>query len=171
MDAAHGPRAINVQELSLPGFGAFGSYASMYKAEAPMTGTVRIDFYRDVKQLGLSPCGTASVNLCRAEPRPHVVDVLACCNSRVTGFLPLNGDMLLQLAPASSSGAVPLDEIAIFRIPCGTLCTIREGVWHYVPYPAGDQPVLAYIVQPDPAPQSDYMIVDLEPAQQVQFSS
>lgn len=171
MDAGQRPRAVNVQDLSLLAFDAFGSYASLYKAEAPQTGAARVELYRDVKQLGLSPCGTASVNLCLAEPRPHVVDNLACCNSRVTGFLPLNGDVLLQLAPASPSGYLPLDEIAVFRIPRGTLCTIREGVWHSAPYPAGDQPVFACIVQPGSAPPSDYMVIDLDPSQQVQFSS
>lgn len=169
MDAVHGSRAVNVQDLSLLAFDAFGSYACMYKAERPQTGAVRNEFYRDVKQLGLSPTGSASVTVCVAEPRPHVVSSLACCNTRATGFLPLTGDVLLQLAPASPSGYVPLDKIAVFRIPRGTLCTIREGVWHHAPYPAGDQPVLACIVQPDPAPQSDYMVIDLELSQQVQF--
>jgi ureidoglycolate lyase len=169
LDTAHGPRAVTVQDLSLLSFDAFGSYASMLKPELPQTGALRVEFYRDAKRLGLSPAGAASVHLCLTEPRPPIVDILACCNSHVTGFLPLDGDVLLQLAPASPSGAVPLSDIAVFRIPRGTLCTIREGVWHYAPYPAGDQPVLAFIVQPGPAPPDDYTVLDLEPSQQVRI--
>lgn len=169
MDAAHGPRAVNVQDLSLRSFDAFGSFASLLKPERPQTGALRVEFYRDVKQLGLSPAGQATVQICVVEPRSLIVDILARCNSRVTGFLPLDGDMLLQLAPASPTSGAPPTDIAVFRVPRGTLCTIRQGVWHYAPYPAGDKPVLAFIVQPGPAPQDDYTVLDLAPAQQVQI--
>ncbi len=167
MDAPHGTRAIKVQNLSLPSFSAFGSYANMFHAERPHGGASQTEFFRDVQQLGLSPAGMASVSLCLAQPRQMVLDVLECSRGCAWGIVPVDGDVYLQLAPASAGDTVPCDALTVFLIPRGTLCTLNPGVWHYAPYPVGSAAVHALIIQPAALPAERSSKRELEPWQQV----
>lgn len=149
MDTARAPRTVQVQQLTLPAFAPFGTYASLFQAERPSTALLRIEFYRDAQQLGLTPQGTALVEVCIAQPRTRVIDALECVNQCVRGLLPIDGDMLLQVAPASAQDCVRIEELAVFYVPRFTLCTILPGIWHYSPYPVGTTPVHALLVQPE----------------------
>jgi ureidoglycolate lyase len=171
LNAPHVSRAIKVQNLSLPTFSAFGSYASMLHAEQPHSGALRIEFYRDARQLGLSPTGAATVSVVLAEPRVLVVNVLECLLTCVRGIIPVDGDVFLQLAPASPGAAVPVDALSVFFVPRGTLCTLKPGVWHYAPYPTGAHPVHALLVQPDPIPADSNIMRELAPWQQVRIEA
>lgn len=166
MNAPHEARAIKVQNLSLPTFSAFGSYSDMFRAERPQPGAVRSEVYRNFQQLGLSPTGKAGVSICRAEPRQLVIDVLECLRSSTWGVVPVDGDVILQLAPASNSDSVPCEELTVFYVPRGTLCTLNPGVWHYAPYPVGDAPVNILIIQPEEQPGQAAIVRALEPEQQ-----
>jgi ureidoglycolate lyase len=64
-------------------------------------------------------------------------------------MLPLDGDVLIHVAPAGSQNMVPYDEFEIFRIPMGTVVALRPGVWHHGPFCVDKKPVNNLILLPE----------------------
>ena len=53
--------------------------------------------------------------------------------------LPLDNDILLQVAPATGNNdPLPLDKMRVFFVPKGTAITIKPGVWHWGPFTPND---------------------------------
>lgn len=52
-------------------------------------------------------------------------------NTCAEAMLPLDGDAYIHVAPAGPAGHVPYDEVEVFRVPKGTMVTLRPGVWHH----------------------------------------
>ena len=57
-----------------------------------------------------------------------------CCEV----VLPLDGDVLMHVAPAVPEKEFPFDQAEVFLVPRGTLCCLRPGVWHHAPYALRD---------------------------------
>jgi len=63
--------------------------------------------------------------------------------------MPLDGDILMHVAPATPPQAVPLDKIEVFRVPKGTLVVLRPGVWHCAPFAEKNDFVNCMVVLPE----------------------
>ena len=142
-------KEIVYNALSTEGFAKFGQYANMIDPKGPKMGKEPIEFYRDIAQSGLGSASVASLSVCRVLKRPFVIDVSEyhdqCCET----VLPLDGDILLHVAPASPEKEFPFDQAEVFKVPRGTLVVLRPGVWHHAPLAFGSDCVNCLIMLPE----------------------
>jgi ureidoglycolate hydrolase len=127
------PKVI-IKELTLENFNKFGSFANMINPNAIKIGAAPVEFFRDLIGQNLVRDTGVSFSTCRVTKRPFVVKDLEFHTFCQEGILPLDGDILLTLAPATANGDLPWDRIEAFQIPKGTMVTLRPGVWHCGPY-------------------------------------
>jgi ureidoglycolate lyase len=78
--------------------------------------------------------GVASFSTCRVSSRPLIVKELEYHTHCQEGNMPLDGDVLLAMAPATTNGDRPWDRVEVFSVPKGTMVTLKAGVWHCGPY-------------------------------------
>ena len=142
-------KEIAWKKLTLAEFAKYGSYAGMIDPSAPKLGAEPIEFYRDMVQSGLGAVPVASYGVCRVVKRPFVMDVSeyhdTCCET----VLPLDGDVLMHVAPAVPEKEFPFDQAEVFLVPRGTLVCLRPGVWHHAPYAWRCDRVNCLIVLPE----------------------
>lgn len=155
-------RQIKFKELSLEAFQLYGSFANMlepdgYCFEGPVS-----RFYRDCAQQYLGTGGQASFSLCQIWERPLVIDGGEYHNYCEEAILPLDGDILMYVGPATASEFPPLDEIEVFRVPKGTLIVVNPGVWHFLPFPFQCQKVNILCILPERTYMNDCYVKELE---------
>jgi len=162
-------REITARQLSLEAFAPYGSYASMLNPSAPKIGAEPIEFYRDMvqSQLGLSP--VASFGVCRVVRRPFVLDVSEYHDGCCEAVLPLDGDVLMHVACAVPEKEFPFDQVEVFRVPVGTLCCLRPGVWHHAPFAARTQVVNCLVVLPERTYANDCKFYDFPPDRHIRI--
>jgi ureidoglycolate lyase len=99
---------IRPEPLSLEAFQPFGTYSNLTEPSGSKLGAPPIEFFRDA--LALEMNGKDPVfSTCLVQPRPLVIDVLEYHSSTAEGILPLNGDVLVQVAAATHpNDGVPL---------------------------------------------------------------
>ncbi|MBE3064911.1 MAG: ureidoglycolate lyase [Spirochaetes bacterium] len=68
-----------------------------------------------------------------------------CCEV----VLPLDGDVLMHVAPAVPEKEFPFDSAEVFLVPRGTICCLRPGVWHHAPYAVGATVVNCLVALPE----------------------
>ena len=84
-------------------------------------------------------------------------------------IMPLNGDMILHVAPASNG--VPVTDLTkVFLIPQHTMVKIRSAIWHLAPLPANVDELAALIVLPECTYANDITVVDLKPEEQFEIT-
>jgi len=155
------PRQVAIKELSLEAFEPYGTFANMINPNTAKFGAEPIEFFRDMLRLDLGAARCASFSICRVLPRPEVVDVTEYHSSCGEANLPLDGDILIHVAPASPNGVVPLDQFEIFRVPKGTLVSIRPGVWHHAPFAVNTDCVNTLVVLPERTYANDCIVQEI----------
>ncbi len=158
---------VAVQELTREAFYPFGSYAQMLNPDTIKFGEEPIEFFRDMTQADLGSTAKASYSVCRVIRREPVVDMLEQHSQCAEVMLPLDGDVVVQVGPATPNGVVPHERLEAFRVPQGTLITLNPGVWHYAPFAITAECVNILIVLPERTYANDCEVVVLDAAQQV----
>jgi ureidoglycolate lyase len=127
-------KEISYGRLTVEGFAKFGAYANVINPSGPHLGAEPIEFYRDIVQSGIGQDSVVSFGVCRVMKRPFVMNVSEyhdlCCET----VLPLDGDILMHVAPAVPEKEFPFDLAEVFHVPKGTIAILRPGVWHHAPY-------------------------------------
>jgi ureidoglycolate lyase len=166
-------KVVHVEALTLEAFAPFGSFAhlinpSLSGPSLTKLGAPPIEFFRDALPLELG--GKSPVfSVCRVEPRALLIDVLEYHSHTGEGILPLDGDVLVQVAPATPPNApVPLEAVRVFRVPHGTMLAIRPGVWHHAPFSL-EGAVNVLIVLPERTYANDCVVVPLEDTQHIRI--
>ena len=128
-------KKIKFKELSLDDFKKYGSFSSLLNPGSTPFGDEKTGFYPDLIQHNLGNSRIASFSVC------HITKVECAvikssefhnyCNETI---MPLNGEILMHVAPAISEGVVPVEKIEVFRIPVFTIVTVKPGVWHHIPF-------------------------------------
>ena len=149
---------LHVQELSKEAFAVYGTYASLIAPEGEKLGPAPVEFFRDMIPVSLG-CGTPCVSVTRVSPRPKIAEKFEYHTATAEAFMPLDGDVLVHLAPAGKRENVPYGKIEAFRIPRGTMVAIRAGVWHAAPFASGDQPVCVEVILPERTYANDCTVV------------
>jgi len=163
-------RTIKVKKLTAEAFARYGSFGNILGETGDKLGQPPVEFYRDMVQQDLGGAGIASFSVCRVEERDMVVDVSEVHTFAGEGILPLDGDILIHVAPASPPGeSIPLDKVRVFRVPQGTMVTLRPGTWHHAPITPNDQPVNTLIVLPERTYANDCEVVEIAEADQIQI--
>ena len=163
-------RNAKVCELSLEKFQPFGSFAPMINPDGAKLGAPPIEFYRDMLSLKVGT-PTASFSVCRVEKRPMVVDVTEFHSWCGEGILPLDGDILIHVGPATPKGEVPVEKIKIFRVPRGTMVTLNPGVWHHAPFAYKSAAVNVLIVLPERTYANDCIVEKISPIKQIKVKT
>jgi ureidoglycolate lyase len=148
-------KEIHARRLTPEGFAKYGSYANMTNPSGPKLGAEPIEFYRDMVQTQLGVAPVASFGVCRVVKRPFVMDVSEYHDGCCEAVLPLDGDVLMHVAPAVPEAEFPFDQAEVFLVPKGTLCCLRPGVWHHAPYAVDTQAVNCLVVLPERTYKND----------------
>jgi ureidoglycolate lyase len=163
-------RTVKVEELSVEKFLPFGAYANYLNPQAEKIGAAPIEFFRDMVQQPLGSTSIASFSTCRVEKREAIIDVTEYHTTCGEVMLPLDNDVLIHVGPATPpNAAVPLDKIRVFRVPRGTLVSLRPGVWHHAPFTLSDNPANVLIVLPERLYANDCTVVELTPNDRIRI--
>lgn len=123
-----------IEPLTMESFAPYGYFSVMINPKAEKIGTPPIEFYRDMLQLDLGLVTKASFSVCRVQKRPEVINVTEYHTSCGEALLPLDNDVLIHVAPATTNDVIPYDKVKIFLVPKGTCVVLRPGVWHHAPF-------------------------------------
>lgn len=168
-----GQRVV-VEELTPRSFSPFGAFIDLVVPNTESIGERPVTFFRDMAQLNLGGTTQASFSICQVEERPAVVDKTEFHSHCGEAILPLDGDVLIHVAPATPGNKVPVEKIKIFRVRRGTLVILKPGVWHHAPFflKGEDENFLeinVLIVLPERTYTNDCQVVDLDKSQQVEI--
>lgn len=152
---------VKVRELDYEGFQKYGTFADMLNPVGPHIGTTPCAFYRDMEILELN-YALAGFSVTKVSERPLLIEELEYHNHSGEAVLPLDGDVFMQVAPASLPGKPDSREIEVFRVKQGTLAVLRPGVWHGGPFSADSRDVNILVVLPERTYANDCMIEKIE---------
>jgi ureidoglycolate lyase len=132
-------RELAYRLLTPEAFAPYGSYGPMIDPDAggrttPRLGQPPVEFFRDLVQSGIAGDTTVSFGTCRVTRRPPVIDASEYHDTSCEALLPLDGDVLIHVAPAVPGDRFPADQAEVFLVPRGTMVVIRPGVWHHGPF-------------------------------------
>jgi ureidoglycolate lyase len=154
-------RKISAQRLTYESFKTFGTFADMINPNTTKIGDKPVEFFRDMLQIRLGQSTTASISTCCIEKRETLIDCIEFHSSTCEGFMPLDGDVLVHVAPASPNGQIPPDEMQAFIIPKYTFVMMSPGVWHYAPFPIEKEYVHTLVILPERTYANDCIVVNL----------
>lgn len=155
---------LKVKPISVIAFEKYGQFHSMLNPDTEKLAPGPVEFHRDIVKISLGRSNQPSFSVTHISKRPLIVEKLEYHNYTGEAFMPLDGDVIIHLAPASRPENVPYDKIEAFYIPKGTLVTIHPGVWHQAPYAAGEDTVNVLVVLPERTYVNDCKVVLLEEA-------
>ena len=159
-------RKLTVKKLDREAFRPYGDFVSLLRP-AEFYGDAPSVFTPDMLQLPLAQHDLASFSICRVAQRPNVVDTSEYHSAAWEGNLPLDGDVVLHLAPANR-GKIDADAFEAFLVPKGTLVILKPGVWHFAPY-AVEGEVSTLVVLPERTYANDCVVVKHAPDEQFEI--
>ncbi len=151
-------RTIKVEPLTHEAFAPFGQYYDMEHPDGyPLSGELHRFFpdrvtAHEEHQVAFSPIlvkKPAVMEITQAEYHTTTCEII----------LPLNGDMILHVAPPSAGKPLPAYTRA-FLVPKHTLVKMNACVWHLAPLPADIPELCAMIVLPECTYMNDCTVVD-----------
>lgn len=152
-------RSVPVEELSTAAFLPYGHFARLVDPDAEKLGAPPVEFYRDMVQQDLGGAAISSFSTCRVEQRDFTITVSEYHTKTGEGILPLDNDVLIHVGPAMPNNTVPVDKIRVFRVPKGTMVTLRPGIWHHAPWTVNDKPASVLIALPERTYANDCIVV------------
>jgi len=155
-------KKITAEKLTLSNFRAFGNFISTLSPEGPKIGEEPIEFYRDMLQIRLGQSNAVSVSVCRVKKREPLVDCVEYHSKTSEGFMPLDGDVLMCVFPATPVGELDIKNAKAFILPKGTLVNLNAGVWHYAPFPIQDDYVNVLVMLPERTYANDCKVATLD---------
>ena len=163
-------KTITWKKLSAEGFAKYGSYAEMINPVGPHLGAEPVEFFRDRVQSNLGAVPVASFGVCRVVKRPFVVDVSEFHDSCCEALIPLDGDVLIHVAPAGPEKEFPAEQAEAFLVPRGTMACLRPGVWHHAPYAFRSDVVNVLVTLPERTYKVDCTVYEVPAAQHVKIT-
>jgi len=174
-----GMRVIKPISMDIDNFVQYGTCVDMINPIGVVKlGEKPVLFYPDVAHVHLGPMASNVVNsgVCKVFWRPFVVDRMELHSFCGEGILPLNRDIIVQVAPAGVDQVDLPDAIEAFFVKQGTFVSIKEGVWHHGPFLAtedqidGDTSVSVMITLPNRTYANDCIEVGLVKDQRVKIA-
>ncbi|HET6438094.1 MAG TPA: ureidoglycolate lyase [Anaeromyxobacter sp.] len=166
-------RELRYRQLDPDAFAPYGSYAALIEPDsgprpAPRIGALPIEFFRDVIQSGLGRDTTVSFGVCRVTRRPPVIDASEYHDGSCEALMPMDGDVLVHVAPAVPGDHFPAEQAEVFLVPRGTMVVLRPGVWHHGPFVLGRaERVSCLVALPERLYARDCQAVALPPEDQI----
>ena len=133
---------VKVEQLSREAFAPFGRYVDLLKAGDMDEG--KSAFFPDLMDLTVTQ--PVSVSVGRACGDPHRIPFIESHPGTAEARIPLDGDIVIYVAPVQSLDSLDLASIRAFIVPRGTLIELAPGVLHGRQFPAGFSPVRVMIL-------------------------
>ena len=162
-------RRIKAKELNLESFQKYGTFANMLNPDSVAISNDLFQFFRDMVLVDLGTSTQASLSSCRIIKRPLIVDITEYHSFCSEGILPLDGDLLIHVGPATPPAEIPLDKFEAFLVPKGTMVSLRPGVWHQLPFAVDNNPVTFLVVLPERAYANDCQVHELSEQQHLKI--
>ena len=167
-------RTVSYRRLEPEAFAPYGTYAAMIAPEGagrptPRIGAPPIEFFRDLIQAGLGADTTVSFGVCRVTRRPPLIDVSEYHDTSCEVLMPIDGDVLVHVAPAVPGDRFPAEEAEVFLVPKGTLIVLRPGVWHHGPFALDAERVSCLVGLPERLYARDCHGVAIPPEDQIRI--
>ena len=148
-------RIIKAKELSMEAFATYGSYYDMLNPKGSYFGT----FYNDKIILPVSGNMPIAFSTMLAKKQDKmVVSIVEYHNTTGEGILPLDGDVVIHVAPASKE-PVP-EQTEAFIVPKGTFVKLNTGVWHKAPIAISQEIVHIMIALPERVYKNDCNVIE-----------
>lgn len=158
---------FKIEQLSAEAFKPFGHYYNMddpqgYSLDGPLH-----KFYPD--RLWDAYAGHVGFSAIRVRKHEKmIVDTIEYHTTTSEIILPINGDMILHVAPASAG--TPVTHLTkVFLVPKGTMVQMNAGVWHLAPLPAEVDELHALIILPECTYANDCTVVPLSEDEQFEI--
>jgi ureidoglycolate lyase len=147
-------RELKYRRLDPAAFAPYGSYAAMIDPEAgrrsaPRLGEPPVEFFRDLIQSGIGADTTVSFGVCRVTRRQPVIDASEYHDASCEALMPIDGDVLVHVAPAVPGDRFPAEQAEVYLVPKGTMVVLRPGVWHHGPFALGVERVSCLVALPE----------------------
>jgi ureidoglycolate lyase len=167
-------KEIACKKLSAEAFSRFGSFADMVNPEANAPASVTlcnppIEFFRDMLQSGLGRDSVASFGVCRVGPRPSVIDASEYHDGACEAMMPIDGDVVIAVAPAVAGDKFPGDAAEAYLVPKGTMFVLRPGVWHHGPFTVGTKTVSCLVALPERLYARDCVEIKLSEGEKIKI--
>lgn len=158
---------IKVQPITHEDFAPYGQF---YTVDNPMgyalCGELHQFFPDRLTADSLHRVGYSTILV--KKPERMVVTAVEYHTTTWEMILPLNGDMILHVAPASAG--TPVTHLTkAFLVPKNTLIKMNAAIWHLAPLPANADELAAMIILPECTYVNDCTVVDLTPEQQFEI--
>lgn len=152
---------IQVKKLSSEAFSKYGFFTNALSPKGESIGSEPAEFFRDIVQLRLGHSNVLSVSVLELTKRPYVINAMEYHNNCCEGMMPLDGDVIVQVAPACNSKEVPLKKVEAFYVPRGTLVVLNPGVWHESPYVVDQEKGHIFCMLPERTYMNDAYLVSI----------
>ncbi len=160
-------KKLPIQELSREAFRPFGDYVQLIRPDSEFDPARPVSFTPDMLTVDLARFTTASFSICRVSPREQKVAVSEYHTYTMEGICPLDGDCYIHVG---KPGPKPLaDTMAVFKVPHGTMVSLKPGVYHMGPFACADKPVNVIIVLPVRTYANDCIVVPHDADQEFIF--
>lgn len=151
-------KKLRIQKIEKETFEKYGNFQSLTNLSQERLGPPPVEFFRDILQAELN-YRNPSFSVTRVSPREMTAEKFEYHNFTGEAFMPLDGDVVIHVAPAGKKGAVPYDKIEAFLIPQHTLIVIKPGVWHAAPFAKENHTVHTLVVLPERTYANDCEVV------------
>lgn len=161
-------RSAVVKELTNDNFRAYGAFYNMLDtSKAVKFGESPVEFCPDLIRSVLGNSCIASYSIVHILKRPFVVDVSEAHNYCEEVAMGLDGDMVIHVGQVTENGKPDVESIEFFRVPKGTLISLRPGVWHNAPFALETDCVNVLIVLPERTYTNDCIVYNMSEEEKV----
>ena len=162
-------REMKPQELTVEGFQKYGSFCSMTAPDGQKLGPAPVEFFRDMIHVPLGTNGAPTCSVTQISPRPMIAEKFEYHSCTGEGFMPIDQDVIIHIAPAGKKDIIPYDKIEVFRVPKGTMVTMYPGVWHAAPFTAGNEVAHVLVILPERTYANDCEVVLFPDEEKIQL--
>ena len=160
-------RQIKIEKLTAEAFAPFGRFYNMDDPDGyALEGAIH-KFYPDrIRDAYTGHVGFSAIRV--RKPEKMIIDSVEYHTTTSEIILPLNGDMILHVAPASAG--TPVTHLTkAFLVPKGTMVQLNAAIWHLCPLPAEVDELHALIILPECTYANDCPVVQLAADQQFEI--
>ncbi len=155
-------RKIKMQELSRDAFHEYGDFVNITEPSGNSMG----DFYNDKIIFPITqsrPIAFSPLVLHAAERM--IVTKVEYHDTTGEGIVVMDDDIVLHVAPPT---AVPVPHLTqSFRIPKGTMVTLKTGVWHNGGFPLNKERAHVLIILPERIYNTDCTVFEYKEEDQI----
>jgi ureidoglycolate lyase len=159
-------KEIKAKDLTRENFNALGTFEKI--TEPTLKSGRPVEFYPDLVRLFVGQ-NIASICVCRVAKRPYDVTGIEMHRNCGEGIMPIDGDIIVHLAPSSRNGVFPVDKIEAFRVPKGTFVALHRGVWHLAPFAVDKDVVNVLVVLPERTYAEDCVFYEIPEDQRIKI--